>query len=100
MRHTAGKGLVKDAKTGSPNLMLYTGSESGGVSTYTTTTATPTTTTPKPLTPASGFCGFESDVQPYCGIWHQSTLDRFDWTPRSDSNTNDYHTQTLDTSFW
>lgn len=40
---------------------------------------------PKPLTPASGFCGFESKAAPYCGIWHQSAQDQFDWTQQSGS---------------
>jgi len=67
---------IKDVKKDSPNLLLYVGDDPPR-------TWTTTTTTPKPLTPASGFCGFESSAQPFCGIWHQSTLDEFDWTRQS-----------------
>jgi V8-like Glu-specific endopeptidase len=51
--------------------------------TLSTDSVVTTTTTPKPLIPASGFCGFESSVHPFCGIWQQSGQDDIDWTRSS-----------------
>jgi len=83
-------GVVKDAKKGSPNRLLYTGLDTGGPTPVPTTepptpVPTPQPTAPKLPTPATN-CSFESNEsnsnEYYCGLWHNvADLDEFDWTP-------------------
>lgn len=72
-------GVVKDAKTGSPNLLLHIPdyTPGGTITTVTTTTSTTTTTSPPPGTFA---CSFESSSKPYCGLWKDAGGDKFDWS--------------------
>jgi len=91
LKSQATAGVVKDPRNGSPNLLLFVNTSVPPLSTTTvrpasttaplctTTTTTTTTTSTIPLTPASGFCGFESSAQPYCGIWRENKLDQLDW---------------------
>lgn len=65
------KGIISDAKTGSPNIMLYTG---------VSTPAGPPTPVPTPAPTPVAPCGFEKDK---CGIWSDATDDDFDWDSRS-----------------
>jgi subtilisin family serine protease len=75
----AQSGVVKDAKTGSPNLLLHIPdyTPGGTITTVTTTTSTTTTTSPPPGTFT---CSFESSSKPYCGLWKDVGGDKFDWT--------------------
>jgi subtilisin family serine protease len=95
LRSQATNGVVSDPRDGSPNLLLYVNTSvtpppqttakpvSTTSSLCTTTTTTTTTTTSRPLSPASGFCGFEDSNDLLCGIWRQNSFDQFDWTQKS-----------------
>eukprot|EP00413_Alexandrium_margalefii_P001604 CAMPEP_0204512430 /NCGR_PEP_ID=MMETSP0661-20131031/949_1 /ASSEMBLY_ACC=CAM_ASM_000606 /TAXON_ID=109239 /ORGANISM="Alexandrium margalefi, Strain AMGDE01CS-322" /LENGTH=1025 /DNA_ID=CAMNT_0051517549 /DNA_START=53 /DNA_END=3130 /DNA_ORIENTATION=- len=86
MLDRATPGVVADAKTGSPNLLMYTGLDTVAPTPAPPPTPAPTPAPPPPPPPpasASGTCSFESTTGS-CAIWHNVKIgDKFDWTKRS-----------------
>lgn len=84
------QGNIKDAKTGSPNIMLQIGTMGPAPPTSptpapTTTLTTTVTTTTVTTTPRGPMMAEDCDFEKPCALWTNEKGDNFDWTSISGS---------------